>query len=83
MFHTVGIEGNTMSLAQTRSILETKLAVGGKNIIIVLVKSLRNCKRCNKGNFTLKYNLSKIMLCGVGGQHYLVLDKILKNLINF
>lgn len=33
VFHTVGIEGNTMSLAQTRSILETKLAVGGKSIM--------------------------------------------------
>ena len=33
MYHTVGIEGNTMSLAQTRSILETKLAVGGKSIM--------------------------------------------------
>ena len=31
--HTVAIEGNTMSLHQTRSILETKLAVGGKSII--------------------------------------------------
>jgi hypothetical protein len=25
VYHTVGIEGNTMDLAQTRSILETKL----------------------------------------------------------
>jgi Fic family protein len=33
IYHTVGIEGNTMSLAQTRSILETKLAVGGKSIM--------------------------------------------------
>jgi len=33
VFHTVGIEGNTMSLAQTRSILETKLAVAGKSIM--------------------------------------------------
>jgi len=33
VFHTVGIEGNTMSLAQTRSILETKLAVSGKSIM--------------------------------------------------
>ena len=33
VYHTVGIEGNTMSLAQTRSILETKLAVGGKSIM--------------------------------------------------
>jgi len=33
IFHTVGIEGNTMSLAQTRSILETKLAVAGKSVM--------------------------------------------------
>lgn len=33
IYHTVGIEGNTMSLAQTRSILETRLAVGGKSIM--------------------------------------------------
>ena len=33
IYHTVGIEGNTMNLAQTRSILETKLAVGGKSIM--------------------------------------------------
>jgi len=33
IYHTVGIEGNTMSLAQTRSILETKLAVAGKSIM--------------------------------------------------
>ena len=29
----VAIEGNTMSLPQTRSILETRLAVGGKSIM--------------------------------------------------
>jgi len=33
IYHTVGIEGNTMNLAQTRSILETKLAVAGKSIM--------------------------------------------------
>ena len=26
--------------------------------VIVLLKSLKNCKRCNKGNFTLKSNSS-------------------------
>lgn len=30
--HTVAIEGNTMSLAETRTIVETKLAVSGKSI---------------------------------------------------
>ena len=44
---------------------------------MVLFKSLGNFKRRNKGNFTLKSNSNKIMLCGGGGQHYLVLDKIL------
>lgn len=32
IYHSVGIEGNTMSLAETRSILETRMAVGGKSI---------------------------------------------------
>ena len=31
--HSVGIEGNTMTLAQTRSVLETKLAVAGKSVM--------------------------------------------------
>jgi hypothetical protein len=47
-----------------------------KNTRIVLVKSLRNCKRRNKGNFTLKYNSNKIMLYWGGGKHFLVLNKI-------
>ncbi len=33
IYHTVGIEGNSMTLAQTRSVLETKLAVGGKSVV--------------------------------------------------
>lgn len=32
IYHTVGIEGNTMTLQQTRSILETRTAVSGKSI---------------------------------------------------
>lgn len=32
IYHSVGIEGNTMTLAQTRSILETRTAVDGKSI---------------------------------------------------
>lgn len=32
IYHTVGIEGNTMTLSQTRSIVETRIAVGGKSI---------------------------------------------------
>ena len=38
--------------------------------------TLRNCKRRNKGNFMLKSNSNKIMLCGGGGQHILGLNKI-------
>ncbi|CAG0890240.1 unnamed protein product [Darwinula stevensoni] len=33
IYHTAGIEGNTMTLAQTRSILETRMAVPGKSIL--------------------------------------------------
>ncbi|KAG7169902.1 adenylyltransferase Fic-like [Homarus americanus] len=33
IYHTAGIEGNTMSLAQTRMILETRLSVGGKSVM--------------------------------------------------
>lgn len=32
IYHTVGIEGNTMSLSQTRSIVETRMAIGGKSL---------------------------------------------------
>lgn len=32
IYHTVGIEGNTMNLAQTRAIVETRTAVSGKSI---------------------------------------------------
>lgn len=32
IYHSVGIEGNTMTLSQTRSILETRMAVSGKSI---------------------------------------------------
>ncbi|VDM47604.1 unnamed protein product [Toxocara canis] len=33
IYHTVAIEGNTMTLVQTRSILETRMAVAGKSIM--------------------------------------------------
>ncbi|KAL3118132.1 hypothetical protein niasHT_001906 [Heterodera trifolii] len=33
VYHTVAMEGNTINLAQTRSILETRMAVGGKSIV--------------------------------------------------
>ncbi|XP_028040462.1 protein adenylyltransferase Fic [Bombyx mandarina] len=32
IYHTVAIEGNTMTLQQTRSILETRIAISGKSI---------------------------------------------------
>ena len=41
-----------------------------KKLKIVLFKSLRKSKRRNEGNFTLKSNWNKIMLCGVGGQFF-------------
>ena len=47
-----------------------------KRLTLVLFKSLRNCKRRNKGNFTSKSNSNKIMLCRGGGQHYLFFNKI-------
>ena len=35
------------------------------------------CIRRNKGNFMSESNSNRIKLCGGGGQHYLVLNKIL------
>jgi len=32
IYHSLGIEGNTMTLAQTRMIVETRMAIGGKSI---------------------------------------------------
>ena len=43
---------------------------------IVLFKSIRKCKRRNKGNFTSKSNSNKIKLCRGGGQHFIVLNMI-------
>lgn len=33
IYHTVAIEGNTFTLSQTRSLVETRMAVGGKSLI--------------------------------------------------
>jgi len=33
LYHSAGIEGNTLTLSQTRMIIETRMAVGGKSII--------------------------------------------------
>lgn len=32
IYHSNAIEGNTLSLAQTRAILETRIAIGGKSL---------------------------------------------------
>ncbi|XP_065088916.1 protein adenylyltransferase Fic [Ochlerotatus camptorhynchus] len=62
IYHSVGIEGNTMSLAETRSILETRMAVDGKSIdehneILGLDAAMKyiNATLVNKNDFiTLK-----------------------------
>ena len=46
--------------------------------LIVLFKSLRNCKRRKKENLTLKSNSNMIKLCEGRGQHYPVLNKFSK-----
>ena len=33
LYHTAGIEGNTLTLSQTRQIVETRMAVGGKSLM--------------------------------------------------
>ena len=43
---------------------------------IVFFKTLTNSNRRNKGYFMSKSNSNKIKLCGVGVQHYFVLNKI-------
>ena len=40
-----------------------------------LFRNFRNCKRRNKGNFTLKFNSNKMMLCWGGGQHYVCIKR--------
>lgn len=62
IYHSVGIEGNTMTLAQTRSIIETRTAVDGKSIdehneILGLDAAMKyiNASLVNKNDFiTLK-----------------------------
>ena len=55
----------------------------------VLFKSLKNCKRRNKGNFTLKSNSNKIKLFGGGKQPYCfkcdfnIIISFFKSLYNF
>ena len=33
IYHTVAIEGNTFTLSQTRSLVETRMAIGGKSLV--------------------------------------------------
>ncbi|XP_037960576.1 protein adenylyltransferase Fic [Teleopsis dalmanni] len=61
IYHSVGIEGNTMTLSQTRSILETRMAVDGKSIdehneILGLDLAMKyiNASLVNKMEITLK-----------------------------
>lgn len=61
IYHSVGIEGNTMTLAQTRSILETRMAIDGKSIdehneILGLDLAMKyiNASLVNKIEITLK-----------------------------
>lgn len=61
IYHSVGIEGNTMTLAQTRSILETRTAIDGKSIdehneILGLDLAMKfiNASLVNKMEITLK-----------------------------
>lgn len=61
IYHSVGIEGNTMTLAQTRSILETRMAIDGKSIdehneILGLDLAMKyiNASLVNKMEITLK-----------------------------
>lgn len=63
VYHTVAMEGNTINLAQTRSILETRMAVAGKSIvehneILGLDAALRylNQSLTEVGHITLEVN---------------------------
>ena len=49
---------------------------------IVPFKSLRNCKRRKKGNFTLKSNSNKIIMCGGAGDLNVIIS-FFKSLWNF
>ena len=59
-----------------KRLLVYKILLSEDLTINSIFKSLRNSKRPNKGNFTSKSNSNKIKLCGGGGNHYLVLNKI-------
>lgn len=75
IYHTVGIEGNTMSLSQTRSILETRIAVSGKSIdehneILGLDAAMKYI------NSTLLYRLQDITMGDILEVHKRVLGHV-------
>lgn len=75
IYHTVGIEGNTMTLQETRSILETRIAVSGKSIdehneILGLDSALKYI------NATLLYRMRDITIGDVLEIHKRVLGHV-------
>lgn len=75
IYHTVGIEGNTMTLQQTRSILETRIAVSGKSIdehneILGLDAAMKYI------NSTLLYRMREISMADVLEIHKRVLGHV-------
>lgn len=75
IYHTVGIEGNTMTLSQTRSILETRIAVSGKSIdehneILGLDAAMKYI------NSTLLYRLRDITMSDILEIHKRVLGHV-------
>lgn len=75
IYHTVGIEGNTMTLQQTRSILETRIAVSGKSIdehneILGLDAAMKYI------NATLLYRLREITMGDILEIHKRVLGHV-------
>lgn len=75
IYHTVGIEGNTMTLSQTRSILETRVAVSGKSIdehneILGLDAAMKYI------NSTLLYRLREITMGDILEIHKRVLGHV-------
>ena len=49
----------------------------------IIFKSNKNYKRPNKGSFTLKSNLNKIMLCRGGREDFNITISFFKSLYNF
>ncbi|KAA3675960.1 uncharacterized protein DEA37_0014802 [Paragonimus westermani] len=62
IYHSNAIEGNTLTLAQTRSILETRLAVGGKSLLEQNEVSSGFAKRVLCAYCTLYFNNLQYLL---------------------